>query len=274
MNHIRYVEYDAMHKESFVFDVPEGHDCWLLIITQTPAIFYVDNEYRKYPPNSAVLYKPSQKIYYRACENQYVNDWIRFDTDENYIANSPLPTGIPFPIQDHAYCHKIYQLIAMEHILNNTYKDISIDYFMRIMFNKLLESYDYKHISSLHKQLYKLKQDIYRNSNKDWTVKKMSEMLNVSVGYLEDIYKKTFGVTCIEDVINSRINQAKEYLLYHHYTINEVIELCGYRNTEHFYRQFKKVTGITPTQFRNSKLKIEQSDRSKKVINGQIDEKI
>ena len=252
MNHIRYVEYDAMHKGNFTFDVPNGHDCWLLIITQTPAIFYVDNEYRKYPPNCAVLYKPNQKIYYRACESQYVNDWIRFETDESYITCSPLLTGIPFSIQDHTYCHKIFQLITLEHILNNTLKQTSIDYLIRVLFNKLLESYNYEHTSLLHKQLYNLKHEIYRNCNKEWTVKEMAEMLNVSVGYLESMYKKVFHVSCIEDVIHSRINQAKEYLLYQHYSINEVVSLCGYRNTEHFYRQFKKVTGMTPTQYRES----------------------
>ena len=254
MNQIRYVEYDAMHKESFVFDIPEGHDCWLLVITQTPAIFYVENEYRKYPPNCAVLYKPHQKIYYRACENQYVNDWIRFDTDETYVTNSPLPTGIPFLVRDYSYCHKIYQLITNEHILNGIYKDISINLLLRVMFNKLMESYDYKNTSSLDKKLYKLKQEIYHNPNKNWTVKEMSETLNVSIGYLENIYKNTFGVSCIEDVIASRINLAKEYLSYHHYTIKEIVTLCGYRNTEHFYRQFKKVTGVTPSEYRNSRL--------------------
>lgn len=258
MNHIRYVEYDAMHKGSFVFDIPEGHDCWLLVITQTPAIFYVENEYRKYPPNCAVLYKPHQKIYYKACENHYVNDWIRFDTDETYIMNAPLPTGIPFPLQDYSYCHKVFQLLATEHILNGMYKDISINHLLRIMFNKLMESYDNRSLSTLDKRLYKLKEDIYRSPNKNWTVKDMAEMLSVSVGYLENIYKKTFGISCIEDVINSRINLAKEYLSYHHYTINEIVTLCGYKNTEHFYRQFKKITGITPNKFRKNQLKAEQ----------------
>lgn len=250
MNQIKYVEYDAMHKENFVFDVPEGHDCWLLVLTQTPAVFLVDNEYKTYPPNCAVLYKPNQRIYYRACEKQYVNDWVRFETDESYVMNTPLPTGVPFPVQDHSYCHKLFQLLVTENILENAYRNVTIDHLLRILFNKLLESHDYKNISDLDKKLYQLKQKIYRNPNRDWTVKEMANVLNVSMGYLELIYKNTFGVTCIEDVINARIQLAKEYLSYDNYTINEIAILCGYRSMEHFYRQFKKITGLTPKRFR------------------------
>jgi AraC-like DNA-binding protein len=222
------------------------------VLTQTPAVFYVDNDYKEYPANSAILYKPNQKIYYRASTDRYANDWIRFDTNETYVTATPLPCGEPFVIHDPSYCHKIYQLLVTEHIMNNTYKDISIDHLLRILFMKLLEAYNYKHTTPLSKNLNELKMKIYRNPNNDWSVSKMAQSLNISPGYLEEIYKNTFGVTCMEDVINSRINLAKKYLLYDHYTIAEIVTLCGYHNMEHFYRQFKKNTGITPSRFRKS----------------------
>jgi AraC-like DNA-binding protein len=256
MNQIKYVEYDAFHSNDFVFDIPEGHDCWLLVLTKTPAVFFVDNEYREYPANCAVLYKPKQKIYYRACTERYANDWIRFDTDETYVLTTPITCGIPFVINDPSYCHKLFQLLVTENILNNSYKEISIDNLLRILFNKMLESFNYKQTSPLHKKLTELKMEIYRNPNKEWTVSKMAGLLNISVGYLEDIYKNSFGVTCMDDVINSRINLAKKYLLYDNYTISEIVSLCGYRNMEHFFRQFKKNTGVTPKSFRNSTNKL------------------
>lgn len=252
MNHIRYIEYDAKHPSDFVFDVPEGHDCWLLVLTKTPAVFLVDNELKEYPSNCAVLYKPYQRIYYRACVENYVNDWIRFDTDESYVTTAPIRNGEPFVIREPTFCHKLFQLLVSEQIMNNMYMEISFDNLLRVLFNKLLESYNYKQISPLYKNLHDLKKEIYLHPNLDWTLTKMAEKLNISVGYLEEIYKSTFGVTCIDDVINSRINLAKKYLLYEHYTIAEIVTLCGYRNVEHFFRQFKKFTGVTPKKFRNS----------------------
>lgn len=250
MNKIRYVEYDASHKDTFVFDVPEGHDCWLLVITQTPAIFLVGDEYRTCQPNTAILYGPYQRIYYRACDKHYVNDWIRFESNESYVINTPLPTGIPFTIQDNTYCHKIVQLIVTENILNNSYKNDTIDYLIRILFNKLLESYDYKGLNILDKKLYQLKEEIYRYPEREWTLECMSEKLNISTGYLQAMYKKNFNSSCIEDVIHSRINKAKEYLEFSQYSVSYIMNLCGYNSLEHFYRQFKKVTGLAPNKYR------------------------
>lgn len=250
MIHIDYADYDSSHSKDFVFDIPDGHDCWLLLLTQTPAVFFVEDDYKEYPPNCAILYKPKQKIYYRACGNRYANDWIRFNTDETYVTTTPIQYGVPFSVHDASFCHKIYQLLVTEHVLNNNFKHITIDNLLRILFNKLLESYEYKTVSPLFKSLKDLKMEIYHQPYKEWTVKVMAEKLNVSVGYMQSIYKSTFGITCMDDVIKSRINMAKKYLVYETYTISEIVTLCGYRNIEHFFRQFKQITGVTPNQFR------------------------
>ena len=260
MINIRYMGYDSTHTSDFVFDMPQGHDCWLLLLTQTKALFLVDDELKEYPPNCAVLYRPNQRIYYRACEEIYKNDWIRFDTNETYVTTSPIITGTPFMIREPNYCHSIFQLLVAEHILDNTFKDISTDNLLRILFNKLLESYNYKQLTPMHNKLNQLKMKIYQNPKENWTIPTMANMLNISVGYLESLYKNTFGVTCMNDVINSRINLAKKYLLYDQYSINEIVSLCGYQNVEHFMRQFRLRTGYTPNQFRKHALQHSQDE--------------
>ena len=62
---------------------------------------------------------------------------------------------------------------------------------------------------------------------------------------------KPFGISCMDDVINSRILLAKEYLIHSTQSIAEVSFICGYNNVEHFCRQFKQMEGYTPGAFRN-----------------------
>lgn len=248
MAHIHFAECNTAHSSNFVIDVPVGHH-WLLVLTKTPAQFWVEGELREYPAHSAILYRPPQKVYYRACGDRFVNDWIRFESDEPYIAESPLPFGVPFSLSDPDYCEKLFELLVMEHNFNRNYKASSIDCLLRTLFNKLLESYYHEDITPHYYGLLKLRNAVQNNPGEYWSVPRMADFLRISPGYLQSIYKKVFGVSCLDDVINSRIRLAKEYLIHSTQSVAEIASRCGYQNVEHFCRQFKKATGSTPKSF-------------------------
>lgn len=252
MAHIYYVEYNATHPDNFVFDMPRGHECWLLVLTQTPAQFWVNGEMTEYPANCAVMYPPHHKILYRACTDKYVNDWIRFDTAEDYLLEAAIPLGIPFLLPDPGYCHKLFQLLVAENVLNNNYRELSIDCLLKVLFNKLQEASNYTENSSRFQFLSELRRDIHNNPGHPWNVPAMAGNLHLSPGYLQTLYKETFGVSCMNDVIQCRIRFAKDQLIHSPHTIAEISALCGYNNVEHFSRQFHKMTGFSPRAFRRS----------------------
>ncbi|WP_310551840.1 helix-turn-helix transcriptional regulator [Paenibacillus glufosinatiresistens] len=249
MNQIHYVETNATHESDFVFDIPQGHQCWLLVITKTPALFRVNGELKEYPAHHVILYEARQPIYYRACGNVYINDWLRFSSDEIYISRTSLPYGIPFALDDPDYCSKLFELLVVEHNFNRNCQESSIDSLLRILFNKLQESYWQGDLRPQYYNLQRLRTAIQTNPGDPWTVSRMAQSLQLSPGYLQSIYKKTFGISCMEDVINSRIRLAKEYLYQNTLSVAEVAFRCGYRNIEHFCRQFKRVTGYSPGRY-------------------------
>jgi AraC-like DNA-binding protein len=252
MTTIYYIEYDASHPGDFVFDVPEGHDCWLLVITQTPAQFWVNGEMKEYPADCAILYPPHHKILYRACAYTYVNDWVRFDSTETYVTEAPLPFGVPFHLHDPGYCHQLFQLLSTENLLTNDYRELSIDYLFRILFNKLNESSHHVQHALQYQNLLDLRRAVHNSPGYHWTVPIMADYLHLSPGYLQTLYKTTFGISCIDDVIGCRIHLAKELLIHGSHTINEISVRCGYTNVEHFCRQFRKMAGCSPRDFRKS----------------------
>lgn len=257
MIQIEYVEDNAVHDRHFVFDQPNGHDAWLIVLTKTPAEFLINHKKSIVTEHSVVVYRPGDRIWYRAIEGYYANDWIRFWTDESYIVQSPIETGKPYVVKDYDYIHTLYQLLVVEHVLKNSYKEASIDNLMRLLFNKLLESNRVQSLHPYYNELNRLKMDIYRNPELNWTIKGMAEGLNISVGYFETMYKDFFGISCMNEVISCRIQLAKKYLLYNQYTVVEIAQLCGYNNVEHFFRQFKRKTGMTPNQYRRTRDSIE-----------------
>ena len=104
-----------------------------------------------------------------------------------------------------------------------------------------------------YSSLVDLRAKIYRNPQLKWNVDTMAADVNMSRSYLQHIYREVFGVSCISDVISSKIEKAKELLTETSCTVSQVAFMCGYDNEEHFMRQFKKLVGMTPTRYRRSK---------------------
>ena len=99
-------------------------------------------------------------------------------------------------------------------------------------------------------ELAALRRRIANQPAQDWNVPAMAAQLHISAGYLQLLYKRQFGVSCMDDVIASRVRLAKDYLTHTRMRVQEIAAMCGYNNAEHFSRQFRKLCGATPGQFR------------------------
>jgi AraC family transcriptional regulator len=80
----------------------------------------------------------------------------------------------------------------------------------------------------------------------------ISEKLNVDYNYLSSLFSSIEGITIEKYVILQRIERAKELLAYNELSLNEIsFKLC-YSSVQHLSQQFKKVTGLTPSQYKQA----------------------
>lgn len=70
---------------------------------------------------------------------------------------------------------------------------------------------------------------------------------------LSSLFTITQGITIEQYAIQQRIEKAKELLLYDELNLNEISWNLGYSSVQHLSSQFKKLTGLTPTQFKKLK---------------------
>ncbi len=251
MNEIDFIGYSSLHPSDFVYDVPDGHDCYLLLLIKSPSEIMVDQEIHQYPPNSAILFTPGQKIYYRACKQEYQNDWMRFHTNETCVTQFPLQ-NTPFSVSDPEYCHNLFMLLTWETSFTSQGSASIISYLIRVLFSKLYDG-STNTVSSVHTHaLMELHKNIYNNPHLSWNVDQMAKDLHLSAGYLQSLYKKMFGTSCMDDVIEGRLRRAQDQLTYTTKPIQEIADACGYNNIEHFCRQFRQYLGCSPGQFRKS----------------------
>ena len=130
------------------------------------------------------------------------------------------------------------------------YLRLILEYCNRIYQRQL--SQEDKGSSDLLKRFHALLQQYFRENRQLRhglpTVAYCASELAYSPRYFGDIVHKATGGTAIGYIHNYVINQAKSLLMNGH-NISETSHLLGFEFPNHFTRLFKKVTGLTPSEF-------------------------
>lgn len=91
---------------------------------------------------------------------------------------------------------------------------------------------------------------ITNNFKKSITLKDVAEEVFLSQNYFSELFKKETGEGFYDFLSNYRINKAKEILITTNLKIYEVAQMVGYNDSITFGRAFKKLTGVTPNNYR------------------------
>ena len=83
----------------------------------------------------------------------------------------------------------------------------------------------------------------------------ISEKLNYDYTYLSNIFSEVRGMTIQQFIIIHKIERVKELLLYGELNLTEISYKLHYSSVSHLSKQFKKVTGLSPTFFKQLKQK-------------------
>jgi AraC-like DNA-binding protein len=83
----------------------------------------------------------------------------------------------------------------------------------------------------------------------------ISEKLNYDYTYLSNIFSEVKGITIQQYIILNKIERVKELLLYNELNLTEISYQLHYSSVAHLSNQFKKVTGLTPSFFKQLKQK-------------------
>lgn len=81
----------------------------------------------------------------------------------------------------------------------------------------------------------------------------LTEKLNYDYTYLANLFMEVKGTTIEQFFIFHRIERAKELLVYDQLTLTEIAYRLHFSSVAHLSGQFKKVTGLTPSQFKKLK---------------------
>ncbi|MGI6006826.1 MAG: response regulator transcription factor [Ruminococcus sp.] len=81
-------------------------------------------------------------------------------------------------------------------------------------------------------------------------LEELAELVGFNSAYLSTMFKKETGQTITEYILEVRMEQARELLKQKDIKINDIPEMIGLGDAKYFAKQFKKVSGLTPSQYR------------------------
>lgn len=255
---INLIGYNHIHDLDFNIIRPSGSDDYLALLIKSPSYFTLNGVESRVSSNTFFLYKKNTPQYYRACDVPFSNDWFHFamnQGDLKYINSLKIPFETFIPISDIAQLSTIISSMSFEQCSNNEHSANTNNHYLHIFFNKVSEEIvnNQNSVQNInHDKLKLLRTKIYNKPYVKWSIEGLAHEICLSPYYFQRIYKEQFNTTCLNDIINARIEYAKYKLQITNLPIRKIAEQCGYENDVHFMRQFKQKTGFTPTEYRKN----------------------
>ena len=86
----------------------------------------------------------------------------------------------------------------------------------------------------------------------NWSTQ-LSEELHYDYNYLSNLFSAVEGITLEQYIIRQKIEKVKELLFYDELNLSEIANKLGYSSVAHLSGQFKKITGLTPSELKKSR---------------------
>jgi AraC-like DNA-binding protein len=98
-----------------------------------------------------------------------------------------------------------------------------------------------------------INQPFYENDNL-LRIEDIASELKISLSYCNKVFKSVYNMSPRQYLSFKKLNEAKNLLANMEYSIEQISTMTGYYDVAHFSRQFKRWTGLTPSQYRKSNI--------------------
>lgn len=100
------------------------------------------------------------------------------------------------------------------------------------------------------RQLLHVLEYLHEHLDQDIKLADLAALVGISQFHFSHLFKQSIGLPPYQYLLQQRVERAKQLLKQTDRTIVEIAFLCGFNSHSHLSKQFRQVTGITPTAYR------------------------
>lgn len=233
-----------------------GEADYLFVYFHSKCFVEINGEEIQVAPPAVILFDINSRQHYYAADDSYMDDYVHFWFDESrsFVDELNLPMNTLIALPDNTIISNLLLQMYEEFVSINEYRERSLEYLFRIVLLKVAEMSERSRrakVPDRYDEVFQnLRSSVYLEPARQWHVSECASKHGLSTPYFQKLYKSYFGNTFVQDVVRSRMEHAKHFLLMSNYSIKEIAALCGYNNETFFMKQFKKNIGMTPSQYR------------------------
>ena len=253
---IEFISLRHAYPESagFCIDRKAGHENYTFLHFFNNVEIAYNGEIIEVAPHSVIIYDKNVPQYFKS-NVPLIHDWMHFDGDiEDILAENGLQLNTIYHPTQTEFITKLTQEIESEFYgaYQNSQK------LMQYKFEELIiklgravtENAESDIAQRTKDKFRRLRGEVFANLAENWTLERMANMMNYSESHFCTVYKAIYGISPTADIINARVNSAKNLLEFSNKKVSEIASTLGYWNITHFIRQFKDRTGLSPNEYR------------------------
>lgn len=269
-----YIQYGKHESEMYI----HSHDNYseLVIVMEGSADHYVDGETRRISKGDVfVISNNTEHGYTEVKDFQICNIMFRpsfvfskeidifnsegfqalFVLEPQYIKENSFKSRLRLDTKDFVnVCRIIENIYAEYYSESDGRKTIVISEFMRLCVTlSRLYSFDPDETGTSLINLAKAVTYIEKNFDKKISTGYLAKLSNYSLRQFLRVFKRAYGLTPTDYIMNIRIKNACRLLRASDYPITQIALSCGFCDSNYFSRAFKKEKKLSPTQYRADK---------------------
>ncbi len=240
-------------KAGFCLRRPNGCREYVFVHFTNGAEILLDGACTAVPPHSCILYRPDTPQYLYS-PRPLIHDWFHFTADEAFFEGNPFKPDTLYHPSHPKFVTDIVREMENEFFAEKQGHRRLIPLKAEELFLKLSRTDGVNAgtavDSSLWEKLRALRGEIFLSLATPWTVEKMAASVGLSPSRFHMVYRSLYGNSPMDDLIRARIDSAKNMLLYDNRSVSAIASDLGYNNATHFSRQFRKLTAMSPSEYR------------------------